>query len=444
MATTSAEQMCPRWSGPWWRSSWPTPNMSVGQHRPGDRPGDLRDRVGGRRRAGGGRARSRRPRNQSASETTGLKCAPDTGPNSRISTVSPRTVAVLFSSSCRPTSFGDSCWAAIPDPTTTATSRAVPRNSASSRATARSAAGGLGHGAILTRPTTVSVKLESMNIERTARVWTRRASVYAALADVTRLQIVDLLAVSDLTASEVGATLNVPSNLLAHHLNVLADAGLISRHRSEGDRRRHYLTLTRAYLTADTVGAQPGAANHHPGRVLFVCTANTARSHLAAALWRRASPITAASAGTHPGDRDQPQGPRGRRTTRHHAAQDQAATHWTCSAAAVTSSSPSATAPTKSSATKAGLTGRSPTRSPRAPTAPSTPPSSSSLPASTRWLPSSTAPPDGRHPGSAGSQQIRPTVEIGPVATFAVSGPGRVNGHHRHPNRDGPGPRRLP
>jgi protein-tyrosine-phosphatase len=35
--------------------------------------------------------------------------------------------------------------------------------------------------------------------------------------------------------------------------------------------------------------------------VLFVCTANSARSHLAAALWRRASTIPAASAGTHPG-----------------------------------------------------------------------------------------------------------------------------------------------
>jgi protein-tyrosine-phosphatase len=35
--------------------------------------------------------------------------------------------------------------------------------------------------------------------------------------------------------------------------------------------------------------------------VLFVCTANSARSHLAAALWRRASSIPAVSAGTHPG-----------------------------------------------------------------------------------------------------------------------------------------------
>jgi protein-tyrosine-phosphatase len=38
-----------------------------------------------------------------------------------------------------------------------------------------------------------------------------------------------------------------------------------------------------------------------PGRVLFVCTANSARSQLALALWRRTSRLGAASAGTHPG-----------------------------------------------------------------------------------------------------------------------------------------------
>ena len=132
----------------------------------------------------------------------------------------------------------------------------------------------------------------------------RRAATYAALADITRLQIVDLLSVTDLTASEVGATLNVPSNLLAHHLNVLSDAGLISRRRSEGDRRRHYLTLTRKHHNTDHTGtAAPGRMPRitTPQRVLFVCTANTARSHLAAALWRQTSHITAASAGTHPG-----------------------------------------------------------------------------------------------------------------------------------------------
>jgi protein-tyrosine-phosphatase len=40
--------------------------------------------------------------------------------------------------------------------------------------------------------------------------------------------------------------------------------------------------------------------------VLFVCTANSARSHLAAALWRHTSNLPAASAGTHPAARIEP------------------------------------------------------------------------------------------------------------------------------------------
>ena len=141
-----------------------------------------------------------------------------------------------------------------------------------------------------------------MNSEQTSPL-ARRVATYAALADTTRLQIVDLLIISDMSASEVGATLQVPSNLLAHHLNVLADAGLISRRRSEGDRRRQYLTLNRENVPLSPYIAAPGRASRirMPQRVLFVCTANTARSHLAAALWRQASMITADSAGTHPG-----------------------------------------------------------------------------------------------------------------------------------------------
>ena len=109
------------------------PEHDVGQHRPGDR----RRRSGRRcRRPGRGPVRPvpvRRPRHQSTADTTGLKWAPDTGPNIRISTPSPNTVASEFCSSCRPTSVGDSCWAAMPEPMTTATSSPVPRNSASSR-----------------------------------------------------------------------------------------------------------------------------------------------------------------------------------------------------------------------------------------------------------------------------------------------------------------------
>jgi protein-tyrosine-phosphatase len=93
----------------------------------------------------------------------------------------------------------------------------------------------------------------------------------------------------------------MPSNLLAHHLHVLEQAGVITRRRSEGDRRRTYLQLVPA--TLDSLAVPPDRVAR---RVLFVCTANSARSHLAAALWRRASIVPAISAGTHPAVRIDP------------------------------------------------------------------------------------------------------------------------------------------
>jgi protein-tyrosine-phosphatase len=123
----------------------------------------------------------------------------------------------------------------------------------------------------------------------------RRAAVHAALADPARLQITDMLLRGDMSPSELAAMLAMPSNLLAHHLHVLQQAGVITRRRSEGDRRRTYLQLVPE--TLDSLAAPPACAVR---RVLFVCTANSARSHLAAALWRRASTVPAASAGTHP------------------------------------------------------------------------------------------------------------------------------------------------
>src|SRR6266536_5862135 len=129
----------------------------------------------------------------------------------------------------------------------------------------------------------------------------RRAALHSALADPARLSIVDRLAVSDASPSELAAMLGLPSNLLAHHLRVLEAEGLISRARSEGDKRRAYLKLVPG--TLDDLAPRPPRKAH---RMLFVCTANSARSHLAAALWRRASPVPAISAGTHPAERIDP------------------------------------------------------------------------------------------------------------------------------------------
>lgn len=129
----------------------------------------------------------------------------------------------------------------------------------------------------------------------------RRAARHAALAEPARLEIVDLLTLGDLSPSELQTRLGLPSNLLAHHLNVLENAGMVVRGRSEADRRRSYVRLDDASL-ADLGFRRSIAAQ----RMVFVCTANSARSQLAVALWSRASSIPATSGGTHPAARIEP------------------------------------------------------------------------------------------------------------------------------------------
>lgn len=135
------------------------------------------------------------------------------------------------------------------------------------------------------------MNVELMDVER-------RAAVHAALADRARVAIVDLLTLGDASPSELAQALGLPSNLLAHHLRVLEQGGLVVRTRSEGDGRRSYVRLVPGCLR----GLVPDAVRP-ASRVLFVCTANSARSHLAAALWRQASVVPTASAGTHPAAR---------------------------------------------------------------------------------------------------------------------------------------------
>jgi len=122
-----------------------------------------------------------------------------------------------------------------------------------------------------------------------------RAKKHAALADPARLRIVDLLMPGDRSPTDLRDRLEVPSNLLAHHLNVLERAGIVLRSRSEGDGRRTYVTLKPDAL-ADLVPSSSVRAR----RVVFVCSANSARSQLAEILWNDASDVPALSAGTHP------------------------------------------------------------------------------------------------------------------------------------------------
>jgi ArsR family transcriptional regulator, arsenate/arsenite/antimonite-responsive transcriptional repressor / arsenate reductase (thioredoxin) len=129
----------------------------------------------------------------------------------------------------------------------------------------------------------------------------QRAAVHAALGEPVRLAIVEDLRVSDRAPSALAARFGLPGNLLAHHLDVLERVGLIERRTSSGDRRRRYVRL-RAHVLRDlAVRGRPCT-----GRATFICTHNSARSQLAAALWRHRTGGPADSAGTHPADRVHP------------------------------------------------------------------------------------------------------------------------------------------
>lgn len=123
----------------------------------------------------------------------------------------------------------------------------------------------------------------------------RRAAIYAALGEPVRLAIVDELVVSDRSPTELARRFELPSNLLAHHLDVLERTGLVERFASSGDRRRRYVRVRRAALDGLTIGSRD-----RPGRMVFVCSLNSARSQLAAALWRSRTGHGATSAGTRP------------------------------------------------------------------------------------------------------------------------------------------------
>lgn len=124
-----------------------------------------------------------------------------------------------------------------------------------------------------------------------------RAEVHAALGDPVRLAIADLLVCSDRSPGEIASLMGLASNLLAHHLGVLEAAGVVQRSASASDGRRKYVRLAIADLAAFLGQPRP------PDHVLFLCTRNSARSQLAAALWTARTGYPATSAGTDPAPR---------------------------------------------------------------------------------------------------------------------------------------------
>ncbi|MGZ6496271.1 MAG: arsenate reductase/protein-tyrosine-phosphatase family protein [Actinomycetota bacterium] len=128
-----------------------------------------------------------------------------------------------------------------------------------------------------------------------------RARIHASLGDPTRVAIADALVDSDLRPGELARDLGIGTNLLAHHLDVLEDAGLLVRTASHADARRKYLRI-RVDVLRDLLPIPAIPAR----RLLFVCTHNSARSQMASALWNRRSTIPSESAGVDPAPKVNP------------------------------------------------------------------------------------------------------------------------------------------
>ncbi len=131
-----------------------------------------------------------------------------------------------------------------------------------------------------------------------------------------RWRLLRELAASDRRVRELAALADEPQNLVSYHLGLLRASGLVAARRSTFDGRDTYYHLDLARC-AESLAATGAAL--HPGlrfaplapaaiggsrgwRLLFLCTGNSARSPMAAALARARSGgrLRAASAGSHP------------------------------------------------------------------------------------------------------------------------------------------------
>ncbi len=140
--------------------------------------------------------------------------------------------------------------------------------------------------------------------------------VLQLLGDPQRWRLLTELSASDRRVGELCDLLDQPQNLVSYHLGLLRRAGVVSSRRSSADGRdtyyRVHLRRCRELLAEAGNALDPSmrltslsparTRRARRPRVLFLCTGNSARSQMAAALLEHRSQhaVEARSAGSHP------------------------------------------------------------------------------------------------------------------------------------------------
>lgn len=97
----------------------------------------------------------------------------------------------------------------------------------------------------------VAQAVEKMKMLKNGQDIQRKAVLFKALGDETRLKIIGMLHVRDLCLCEIVAGLNIPSSTITHHLQIL-ERGDVVDSRKEG--KYTVFSLNKDILLAHTIG----------------------------------------------------------------------------------------------------------------------------------------------------------------------------------------------